>query len=120
MNKDVFTPSVQGVGFMGEGKYTSCENRRNTLAYSRWSGMLARCYSEAFQKRNPTYIGCSVAAEWHNFQVFAEWFYKNHPGDGNEYCLDKDIRIPGNKIYSPEACSFVTRAENTRHAKNKR
>lgn len=35
------------------------------------------------------------------------------------YCLDKDIRIPGNKFYAPSACCFIPYTENIREA-NKR
>lgn len=27
--------------------------------------------------------------------------------------LDKDIRVPGNKIYSPQTCMFVTKSQSS-------
>ena len=79
-----------------------------------------RCYSEKSRAENPTYVGCTVCREWHNFQNFAKWYDDNYPSDGHEYHLDKDILIDGNKEYSPVACMFVTRAENNikAHAKS--
>ena len=108
--KDALMPTVYGVGFIGEGGIT------NKKVRSLWSGMLQRCYSAKCQQRHPTYRGCTVAAEWHNFRNFEQWFDDNYkPG----LHLDKDIRIPGNKVYSPKTCSFVSRAENNIEAQAK-
>ena len=57
---------------------------------------------------SPTYRGCLVAEEWHNFQVFAKWFHENYkPEYMQNWHLDKDILVKGNKIYSPETCCFI-------------
>lgn len=66
--------------------------------------MLRRCYSPTTQERSPTYIGCSVATEWHDFQVFAEWYNTKFFEGTFEWELDKDILEKGNKIYSPKTC----------------
>lgn len=77
--------------------------------YQIWQDMLRRCYSEKFQKSHPTYVGCSVDPEWHIFSNFRSWAEtKNTKG----MHLDKDIIFPGNKVYSPESCVFVTGALN--------
>ena len=97
-----------GVGYLGEGKYKTRENGKQTKCYDTWNNMLERCYEPKFQERQPTYKECEVCEEWHNFQIFAEWFEDNYyeiPGE--VMCLDKDILIKGNKIYSPETCVFV-------------
>lgn len=107
--KDKLSPSVYGVGFIGVGKYTSSKKGPDLKAYTTWTGMLERCYSENLRYKNPTYADCSVCEYWHNFQNFAEWFYCNYKKDLE---LDKDIRLDGNKIYSPDSCLFVTKAEN--------
>lgn len=117
--KDPYYPNVFGVGFVGVGEFKAHENGNDTKAYTVWHAMLSRCYSEYTQKKQPTYIGCTVVKEWHNFQKFAPWFYQNYPNDGNAYHLDKDIRIAGNRIYSPNACSFVTKKENNANAQAK-
>jgi len=72
--------------------------------------MLERCHSPQMLKKNPTYIGCSVCSEWHDFQVFCEWFYDNYI---EGYHLDKDIKVDNNKIYSPETCLFVKAGDNS-------
>jgi len=115
--KDKYFPSVFGVGFVGKGTYLTKLNGKLTLQYVTWKSMLQRCYSENFQARQSTYKGCVVSTEWHNFQYFCLWFDENY-SEGKH--LDKDIKIDGNKIYSPEFCLFVSKADNTikAHAKN--
>lgn len=114
---DPYSPSAFGVGYLGVGKYQGNHNKQETPAYSAWYAMLGRCYSESFQARNPSYIGCSVDPMWHNFQNFAEWYESNYPTDGKRYQLDKDILVKGNKIYSPSTCKFVTNQENSEAAR---
>jgi len=83
---------------------------KRTKAYTAWRNMMQRCYRVGFLKTRPSYIGCTVCDEWQDFSVFASWFSDNYI----EGChLDKDIKITGNKIYSPETCLFVSKAENT-------
>ena len=78
--------------------------------YARWMGMLGRCYSDAYHEKMPTYIGCTVVDEWLTFSVFRRWMDRQ-PWEGSQ--LDKDILIPGNKIYSAEACVFVSGEVNS-------
>lgn len=78
--------------------------------YRAWKSMLERCYSESCQKKHPTYYGCVVCKEWLTFSNFKSWMETQ---DWKEKELDKDILIPGNKIYSPEACVFVDSITNT-------
>lgn len=97
--KDVMRPSVYGVGYVGAGTYTS-----KSKTYGTWSNMIRRCYAKDSEFKYPTYMDCSVSEDWHNFQVFAEW-YGNNYRDG--YDLDKDLLVVGNKIYSSDTCIFV-------------
>ncbi len=100
------SPSVFGVGYMGIGFHTS---KTNPLGYSKWVGMLERCYSKKYQEKHTTYEDCVVDLQWHNFQVFIEWFENN---DINSFELDKDILVKGNKIYSPDTCCFIPQEIN--------
>lgn len=78
-------------------------------AYAAWTGILQRCYSEKFQKDHPTYSGCEVYEGWLYFSNFLPWWRENF----NEGCeIDKDILVPGNKIYSPDTCIYVPRFIN--------
>ena len=100
---------ICGVGvndMLGESK---------TVAYQIWIGMIKRCYSSEVQERQPTYKGCSVCEEWLRFSNFKNWYDKNHVED---YHLDKDILVKGNKVYSPETCCFVPSEINTLFTKS--
>lgn len=77
--------------------------------YGVWYAMLRRCYVTPQQ---PCYEGVTVCREWHDFQTFAQWYSAN--GGGKCLELDKDIKVKGNKVYSPEGCMIVTREENMR------
>ena len=103
-----------GVGYIGEGKYKVWENGKNTKCYKTWHNMLNRCYDEKFHEKYPTYIGCKVDKNWHNFQNFAEWYYNNYYEiEGGKMCLDKDILYKHNKVYSPKTCIFVPQTINS-------
>ena len=78
--------------------------------YDRWHGMLRRCYSPAWQLRHPSYIGCTVDERWHSFMAFREWVLSQPEWEGLH--LDKDLLSPGNKVYSPDTCLFVSQAVN--------
>ena len=103
-----YEPRYYGIGYLGEGKYKMSENGKKTKCYNTWHNMIERCYNPKYQEKYPTYKDCEVCEEWHNFQNFAEWYNDNYYQiHGEVMCLDKDILIKGNKIYSPETCVFV-------------
>lgn len=96
-----------GIGFIGIGKYSQTTHLK---IYQIWKSMLFRCYDTKYQIKFPTYIGCTVDKSWYNFQTFAEWCEQNYV---ENYELDKDILIKGNKIYSPNLCCFVPHEINS-------
>ena len=99
---------IYGVGIndLNEPAYI---NRKSLKFYSTWKGMIERCYSEKFHIKNPTYRGCTVCSEWLVLSNFREWFDANYR---EGMALDKDILIKGNRVYCPEACSFIPRYIN--------
>lgn len=104
-----FYPVLFGVGYMGVGRHKTRLNGSHSRAYSVWRGILDRCYNEK-NPRHKFYIDCTVSSEWHNFQVFAEWFNRNNI-DG--FAIDKDLRVLGSKVYSEHTCSFLPPAINS-------
>lgn len=110
--KDKFKPSVYGVGIIGDGPYLIRVNGILTDTYVAWRGMLERAYCDKLHAKHPTYKECEVCEEWQYYQTFAAWYEENYPKDGENYALDKDIKVEGNKLYSPDTCLFVTSAEN--------
>jgi len=107
--KDKLQPSVFGVGFIGEGDYKTKDQGGATIIYKTWHSMLRRCYYKPSLSYKPTYKGCSVVEEWHNFQNFAKWFEENYI---EGYHLDKDIKVEGNKVYGPGTCMFASPQDN--------
>lgn len=103
---------VNGVGINDSWYFTERvinSKRVSCPYYARWSGMLNRCYSKAYQLNQPTYVGCTVCDEWLTFSNFKAWM-ENQEWKGKY--LDKDILVQGNKVYSPLTCLFVTRNIN--------
>ena len=108
---DVNTPSVCGIGFIGEGKYNSSNYR---TIYCKWKALLDRCYNSnnimyySYGNSNVT-----VCEEWFNFQNFAAW-YEEYYIEGYE--LDKDILANiqhlEQKVYSPSTCIFIPKDLN--------
>ena len=105
--KDLLSKKVFGVGCFGVGIYKAKENGKVLLSYNKWISMLNRCYSKDFQKEHQTYKGCTVCNDWLNYQNFAKWFYDNFDFNNKSYCLDKDMKVINNKVYSPEFCVFI-------------
>lgn len=103
---------VQGVG-INDANYVVCKtiNGKRVFCgiYERWKGIFTRCYSIKFQERQPTYIGCTVDPRWHKFSNFRDWIIQQD-WEGKE--VDKDLLIPGNKVYGPDTCIMVSKTVN--------
>lgn len=111
--KNPYDSSVYGIGFIGEGDYKVSEKCKSTRQYKTWQSMLGRGYDDKYHITHPSYIGCSVSEEWHNFQNFAKWYDENYyEFEGLPTELDKDILVKGNKVYSSENCVFVPHSIN--------
>lgn len=81
--------------------------------YEVWTGMLKRCYDNKYIAKQPTYSKCSVIDSWLYLSNFKEWFDKQYkPEIMKDWQLDKDILVPGNKIYSPNTCCFIPQEIN--------
>jgi hypothetical protein len=115
---DPYFKSKYGEGYLGEGVHrrgsdelAKCGTKfKPSSVYNRWSSMFSRCYNQ----NDPEYnlyggMGGSVSEQWKNFQNYADFF------EGVSYQnleLDKDILVPGNKVYSQDNCVFVPRYVN--------
>ncbi len=73
--------------------------------YAKWYTMITRCYNG----KKPAYKDCIVCDEWLTFSNFKSWMEKQ---DWEEKQIDKDIIEPGNNVYCPELCCFVSRKLN--------
>lgn len=105
-----FFKRVAGVGFIGDGPYSS---KNDLTCYQKWSGMLHRVYdSTRICYRQYGGRGVLVHESWHNFQNFAEWFYKQPNNDVKNIELDKDLIDTAAKLYSENTCSLVPKEVN--------
>ena len=110
--KDPYLPSVCGIGVSGT-KYPIKVNGVITKEYTLWTHMLQRCYSDTYKKKQPTYEGCEVSDNFKRYEYFYEWCHKQ-VGFGNEdWHLDKDLLIKGNKVYSESTCVFIPKEINS-------
>lgn len=105
--KNPYDRTMADVGYIGVGKYKlHNEDLSETPAYRAGRNMMFRCYKN--EKTALSYYGKStVSVEWHNFQAFADWYYSHFYEVQERLHLDKDIKYPGNMIYSPENCLLV-------------
>jgi hypothetical protein len=108
-----FRKLVHGVG-INDANYMVCPkvNGKNSFCpyYKVWMNMISRAYNPKYHKIRPTYSNCTVTPEWLRFSIFKEWMIDK---DWNGKHLDKDLLSPGNKIYGPEFCIFVTAKVNS-------
>ena len=115
VTKNPYYPSVCGVGIIG-AKYPSRIKGVVMKEYDTWTTMLQRCYSAKFKERNPTYKDVTCCEEWLNYENFYEWLHNQSNFEkwlnGKRWCVDKDILVKGNKIYSPETCCLVPHIVN--------
>ena len=87
----VTTPTVDGVSLRDP-------------AYRAWVNMLIRAYDPKFHDKHPTYSDVTVCKEWHSFSAFRAWWLDNYK---EGFSLDKDLLVPGNREYGPDACVYV-------------
>ena len=109
--KDPYSPSVFGVGALGT-KYPPSINGVKTKEYALWKHMLERCYSDNFKKRRPTYEGCEASDSFKSYEYFYEWCNKQVGFSNEDWHLDKDLLVKGNKVYSEDSCIFIPREIN--------
>lgn len=76
--------------------------------YSKWIGMISRCYSK-IRDRNKSYNECTVSAEWLTFSNFKKWM-ETQDWHGNH--IDKDLFGCG-RLYSAENCVMLKPIINT-------
>ena len=80
-----------------------------------WRAMLSRCYSEYTKSVRPTYKGVCCEDSWLYMSRFISDVSQLHGYENaftDDWVLDKDILVKGNKLYSKETCCFVPKEAN--------
>ena len=118
MNKLVYGVGVNDLGYRTQVNEGVTKNGGKRIQksvfrckyYEVWTGMLERCYSKKLLESRPSYTGTSVCNKWLSATLFKKWMEQQ---DWSGKCLDKDIIVPGSKLYSPDTCAFVLNATNS-------
>lgn len=112
--KNPYDRKIAGIGYIGVGKYKSyLPEEHHVHAYQIWRMLIVRCYEEKFKETYPTYFEeCIVCDEWKNYQNFARWYEENEYSVAERLHIDKDILIPGNKLYSTDTCILLPQKIN--------
>ena len=118
MNKLVCGVGVNDLGYRTQVKEEVTKNGGKRIRkcvfickyYTVWVDMLKRCHSKKYLESYPSYNDTSVCSEWLSATAFKKWMEQQ---DWHGKCLDKDIIVPGSKLYSPETCAFVLNATNS-------
>lgn len=119
--KDYYRPVVCGVACRGYPKKPDKNDSINIYSKTMhlWNNIISRCYninSDNYDRYGGK--GVTVCERWLCFEFFLEDIvslrnYEMWLKDSSIYCLDKDCRVPGNKVYSPETCMFLYIGHNT-------
>ena len=80
--------------------------------FTKWKSMLCRCKYKPYKDNFKTYEDASVADEWLTFSNFKQWIDSFEIEDIQNYELDKDILVSGNKLYSKDTCCLVDKVTN--------
>lgn len=115
-SKDPYQPNVRGVGIVGNKYKTHMMVdgvRKPRREYMIWTDMIRRCYDEKDHIRHPTYKDCTVSDNFKSYEYFYEWCQKQKGFGSPGWQLDKDLLVPGNKIYSEDTCCFLPSEINT-------
>lgn len=73
-----------------------------------WEELIDRCYnknSRSYHRYGEK--GCRVCDEWKVYSNFKRWRDNNSHDWGVRADIDKDIKVAGNTLYSPEFCLIV-------------
>jgi hypothetical protein len=113
--KDPYFKSCYAVGYSGEYPKVTYWKQAKQL----WRNMLKRCYCQSDSRGY--YGSVTVDVRWLCFANFLEdlpelenfdlWLMGQNL-NSSKYNLDKDLKIKGNKVYSREACMFISEYEN--------
>lgn len=93
--KNPYFPSIQGIGYIGEGESRESVYKFNTHPeiYKRWVSILIDCKKSKF----------TIHKDWENFQLFAKWFEQNQV---NGFEFSKKF-MNNEKFFGPETCFFL-------------
>lgn len=105
---------VFGAG-VNDWEYVSYTKGKPVWQYRIWGGVLERCFSEKLKLKQPYYRDTTCDERWLSFKAFIadiinvekyERFYTD------KWCIDKDLLIKGNNVYSKDTVCFIPQEIN--------
>ena len=85
-----------------------------TRTWRTWSGIIRRTDNRdpkwLSQPGKEHYADCTLDPRWYKLSVFKEWIEQWDDFENKE--IDKDLLIPGNRIYGPDTCLMVRHIVN--------
>lgn len=103
-----YDKSYGGVGYLGE-KYVPQDY---PIIANIWHSLLDRVVVRKGRKEFKSYEDCSVCDRWLCFSYFVDDILEMWYDCNDRLELDKDIKVKGNKVYSPENCLLVPHKVN--------
>jgi hypothetical protein len=86
-------------------------SKPNRKLYVRWVGILRRTDSrDPNWKDYRLYEDCTLHPDWLYLSNFIDWV--TSWDNWETKCIDKDIKYPGNRMYSPDTCIMVSKEIN--------
>lgn len=108
--KNPYSPSICNVGINGT-KYPMCINGTPIKEYRVWIHMIERCFDKKRKENNHTYKDVTCCDDWLLYENFYEWLHNQENFikwlNNDQWDIDKDILVKGNKIYSSDTCVLV-------------
>ena len=103
-----YEPNTAGVGCLGEGKYPTRVNGKQTKLYHSWATLMNACYNPY----HPEYQyygeeGYTVCEDWCNFQNYAQWYTENCYTLGNHKIVLSSKIMNEDKVISPVNSIFI-------------
>lgn len=83
--------------------------------YMLWASVKRRCNPNSpIHKNQRTYNNVSLDPRFESSDDFVRWADEQIGSDRwPEFHLDKDLLVPGNKVYGPDTCCFLPKAINS-------
>lgn len=113
--KDLYSPNKSG--FILDMDITNSNDPYIELIYSQFVNMHTRESNDNYHISRPLSVGITICPEWMYFSNFYKWVnsQSNFPyliQQSERICVEKDILIKNNKLYSPLTCCLVPSSIN--------
>lgn len=100
---------LSSFGAYNDGKYPASAMGSKVKSYRHWYQMLRRVYEKGTHKN---YDDATVCKDFLSYSTFHEWCLTKVGYEQDDFHLDKDFKVKGCKVYSPDTCIFIPKELN--------